>query len=314
MVKAQWNIKENVQRSCTNYYIFGSNGFLSIIKNNSVFFKLSDKKNIIYCSSCFSKFFKQQIFEILVKRILLINNYYLIINMSQVNENQYDIKHKDQLQQQLMDEPMYNVDKYFIMNETQTFIHTNFSNENSRKILVKLIYLVNQGIEFSEYEVEQLFFRITKLFQSNSSNLRVMVYKSLKVEIYVIKVAHAVKTCSCSNPKFDQGSYYLEIHSIYLERIIFLINRKICSKFIYYFNHEPKENLAFHALILFHEIKKLNFTQFIQIIIQLMNKPLQPLVQQQLIKFTQELFKILDIEQKKIIVGYLIPQMSNSDP
>ncbi|KAM3147047.1 hypothetical protein pb186bvf_000763 [Paramecium bursaria] len=79
------------------------------------------------------------------------------------------------------EEPMNNIDKYQIMEETQTFNTQKFQDENSRKILVKLIYLANQGIYFSEWEVEQLFFRITKLFQSNNSRLRQMVYKTLKI-------------------------------------------------------------------------------------------------------------------------------------
>ncbi|KAM3147112.1 hypothetical protein pb186bvf_000828 [Paramecium bursaria] len=269
--------------------------------------------------------------------------------MSYFKENQGEVSKEAQFQQQLMDEPMYNVDKYFIMNETQTFNHAKFSNDNSRKILVKLIYLVNQGIQFSECEVEQLFFRITKLFQSNSSSLRVMVYKSLKMimpqkHVHVL-IQSLIKDLISDNKKiklealkfipFIQNEQYFQqierfAHNAlidtnqYISNTALIVGIHIINKYSNVIGKwlfdvvqrldEPKENIAYHALILFHEIKKQNFTQFIQIIIQLMNQPLQPLIQQQLIKFTEELFKILDIEQKKIIVGYLIPQMSNPDP
>ena len=70
------------------------------------------------------------------------------------------------------------------MTESLSFNDLKINDENSRIILVKLIFLLNKGVRFSDYEVEQLFFRITKSFQSSNVKLRQMTYKSLKVNKY----------------------------------------------------------------------------------------------------------------------------------
>lgn len=49
-----------------------------------------------------------------------------------------------------------------------------------QKILTELIYLLNRGEQFTEQEIVQLFFSITKLFKSPTGELRRMVYQIVK--------------------------------------------------------------------------------------------------------------------------------------
>ncbi|KAM3147045.1 hypothetical protein pb186bvf_000761 [Paramecium bursaria] len=219
------------------------------------------------------------------------------------------------------EEPMYNLDKYQIMNETQTFNNQKFQDENSRKTLVKLIYLANQGNCFSEQEAEQLFFRITKLFQSNNSRLRKMIYTTLKVNYFgEFQDNYAAKICSYNLNgdnqwfrvqalkfiPFIQSEQHIQQMERFLHQALLdtnlLISRQalvlgihIVNKFPIFVGKwlfeviqrldEPKQNIEYHALILLHEIKKRNPAQFIKILIELTHKPLQPLTQLLLIKF-----------------------------
>ena len=75
------------------------------------------------------------------------------------------------------------------MTESLSFNDLKINDESSRIILVKLIFLINKGERFSDDEIELLYFRITKLFQSSNVKLRQMTYKSLKViDILIFKM------------------------------------------------------------------------------------------------------------------------------
>lgn len=58
------------------------------------------------------------------------------------------------------------IDKTATMHEAKCFNSSNIDPNKCIKILVNLIYLLNQGEHFTDDEGTQLFFAITKLLQS----------------------------------------------------------------------------------------------------------------------------------------------------
>ncbi|KAM3147038.1 hypothetical protein pb186bvf_000754 [Paramecium bursaria] len=269
--------------------------------------------------------------------------------MNQFMEEYYAMRLKPQFEKQLKDEPFHNIDKYLILNETQTFNNFKFSDENSIIILVQLIYLANQGVQFNQQEVEQLVFRITKLFQSNNSGLREMMYRSLKMimpQQYVyILIQSLKKDLKSDNPllklqalkfiPFIQDEQYvyqierfvhdalidtkLSIQSTALIVGIHIVNQfpTLGGKWLFEVAQsldQLNENLQYHTLILLHEIKKSNLAQFIKIVIQMMKKQSQPFVNLQNIKFIQEILPYTENPHKQELITYLFQQVESRDP
>ncbi|KAM3147050.1 hypothetical protein pb186bvf_000766 [Paramecium bursaria] len=234
------------------------------------------------------------------------------------------------------------------MKETQTFNYSKFSDENSRIILVKLIYLVNQGIQFNEQEVEQLVFRITKLFQSNNSRLRVLTYKTIKM-IMPQKYIHILIQCLTKDlmsdvpwiklqalkfiPFLQNEQYINQVERFVRDALIdtnqsiqstaLIVGIHIVNKFpilvgkwlfeVLQSMDQRKQTQQHHALILLHEIKKSNRAQFIQIMIMLIKNPQPSLIQFQIIRFIKEIQPILQSQEQKVFLTYLLEQMNNSD-
>jgi len=78
-----------------------------------------------------------------------------------------------------------------VLQEAKMFHAANVNAPKCRETLTQLIYLINQGQVFTESESTELFFAITKLFQSQDEKLRRIVYliiKELRNEssIYII--------------------------------------------------------------------------------------------------------------------------------
>ncbi|KAM3147088.1 hypothetical protein pb186bvf_000804 [Paramecium bursaria] len=229
---------------------------------------------------------------------------------------QYVSNPEAQVQQQFIDEHMFKLNKDQIMN-------------NSSKILVKLIYLENQGIQFNEEEVEQLVCRITKLFQSNNSRLREMTYNSLK-KIMPQKFVHIL--IQCLNKDLKSSNPYIKQQVLKFIPFIQgeqsstapIVGIHIINKFSnlvgkWFFDvvqrlEEPKENLDYHVLILFHEIKKQNLTSLINILMLLIKKEQSPLLQLQIITFIQEILPYTSNPQKKEFINYLFQQVRSLDP
>ena len=60
-----------------------------------------------------------------------------------------------------------------------------------RDLLTKIIYLAGHGEEFTDIEMTDLFFGVTKLFQSTDISLRRLIYLFIKVYIYIyIYIGH----------------------------------------------------------------------------------------------------------------------------
>jgi coatomer protein complex subunit gamma len=96
------------------------------------------------------------------------------------------------------------------MQEAKCFNSSNIDPPKCIKILVNLIYLLNQGEPFSDDEGTQLFFAITKLLQSEDAALRRAVYVYVKEmrkhpSIYIV-TSSLLKDIHHRNPNFRRNS------------------------------------------------------------------------------------------------------------
>ncbi|SBS84071.1 coat protein gamma subunit [Plasmodium ovale curtisi] len=98
---------------------------------------------------------------------------------------------KEKLQRNLIKETKYEDDKAFvnphegdkasILQETRAFSNYPLNIQKCLNILTKILYLINKGEDLlTTQECTDLFFSITKLFQSNNERLRRMVYLVIK--------------------------------------------------------------------------------------------------------------------------------------
>ncbi|KAM3147093.1 hypothetical protein pb186bvf_000809 [Paramecium bursaria] len=276
----------------------------------------------------------------------IMQKYQIIIIMNQINVKIIDEKQPiSQVENEQMDEPMSKVNKPSILNESLNFNAFKAQAENCRIVLVKLIYLYNQGVQFSEQEVESLFFRITKLFVANSSRLRAMTYKLLKI-IMQQKFIHMIFQCLIKDlinenqfikiealkfiPFIQDEEYIVQlerfIHNALIDKNqlissaalvvgIHIVNKypNLVSKWQFEVVQnidQKQENLNYHSLILFHEIKKTNLSQFIKIIILQIKKHLQSLMHFQIIKFIKDILPLTDV-YKQDLMTYLFQQVDS---
>lgn len=82
--------------------------------------------------------------------------------------------------------PWLDVRKNLVIQESRSlFHHPQLNASKCTMVLTKVLYLISTGETFSNDEAVELFFAVTKLFQSPDVHLRRMVYliiKELKVE------------------------------------------------------------------------------------------------------------------------------------
>ena len=67
------------------------------------------------------------------------------------------------------------------MQERRIFNETPLSPKKAYLLLTKILYLLTQGEQLTQNEATELFFAITKLFQSKDIPLRRQVFLTLKV-------------------------------------------------------------------------------------------------------------------------------------
>lgn len=76
--------------------------------------------------------------------------------------------------------PFQGLDKGLVLQEKILFNETPLNPKKCCHLLTKLLYLITQGEKFTTSEATDVFFAVTKLFQSNEIVLRRMVYLVLK--------------------------------------------------------------------------------------------------------------------------------------
>jgi len=76
--------------------------------------------------------------------------------------------------------PFCGVEKAKVLQEARCFNDAQIDARKCQQVITKLLYLSIQGEIFTRTEITEVFFSVTKLFQSKDSNLRRMVYLIIK--------------------------------------------------------------------------------------------------------------------------------------
>ncbi|VAI07993.1 unnamed protein product [Triticum turgidum subsp. durum] len=76
--------------------------------------------------------------------------------------------------------PFFGIEKGAVLQEARAFHDPQLDAKRCSQVITKLLYLINQGESFTKVEATEVFFAVTKLFQSNDAGLRRLVYLMIK--------------------------------------------------------------------------------------------------------------------------------------
>ncbi|GAB2267303.1 hypothetical protein Dimus_002289 [Dionaea muscipula] len=76
--------------------------------------------------------------------------------------------------------PFLGIEKGAVLQEARVFHDPQLDPRRCSQVITKLLYLLNQGETFTKVEATEVFFAVTKLFQSRDTGLRRMVYLIIK--------------------------------------------------------------------------------------------------------------------------------------
>ncbi|KAM1030719.1 hypothetical protein ACFX13_035294 [Malus domestica] len=76
--------------------------------------------------------------------------------------------------------PFLGIEKGAVLQEARVFNDPQLDARRCSQVITKLLYLLNQGESFTKVEATEVFFSVTKLFQSRDIGLRRMVYLIIK--------------------------------------------------------------------------------------------------------------------------------------
>ncbi|KAL3638563.1 hypothetical protein CASFOL_017934 [Castilleja foliolosa] len=76
--------------------------------------------------------------------------------------------------------PFLGIEKGAVLQEARVFNDPQLDARRCSQVITKLLYLLNQGETFTKTEATEVFFSVTKLFQSRDLGLRRMVYVIIK--------------------------------------------------------------------------------------------------------------------------------------
>ncbi|KAH9656633.1 Coatomer subunit gamma [Citrus sinensis] len=76
--------------------------------------------------------------------------------------------------------PFLGIEKGAVLQEARVFNDPQLDPRRCSQVITKLLYLLNQGETFTKIEATEVFFAVTKLFQSRDIGLRRMVYLMIK--------------------------------------------------------------------------------------------------------------------------------------
>ncbi|XP_075501702.1 coatomer subunit gamma-like [Primulina tabacum] len=76
--------------------------------------------------------------------------------------------------------PFSGIEKGAVLQEARVFNDPQLDARRCSQVITKLLYLLNQGETFTKIEATEVFFSVTKLFQSRDNGLRRMVYLMIK--------------------------------------------------------------------------------------------------------------------------------------
>ncbi|KFK41271.1 hypothetical protein AALP_AA2G108400 [Arabis alpina] len=90
------------------------------------------------------------------------------------------VKKDDDHDDDLEYSPFIGIEKGAVLQEARVFNDTHLDPRRCSQVITKLLYLLNQGESFTKVEATEVFFSVTRLFQSEDIGLRRMVYLIIK--------------------------------------------------------------------------------------------------------------------------------------
>ncbi|KAJ0252098.1 Coatomer subunit gamma [Hirschfeldia incana] len=90
------------------------------------------------------------------------------------------VKKDDDHDDELEYSPFMGIEKGAVLQEARVFNDAQVDPRRCSQVITKLLYLLNQGESFTKNEATEVFFSVTKLFQSKDTGLRRMVYLIIK--------------------------------------------------------------------------------------------------------------------------------------
>ncbi|VFQ68335.1 unnamed protein product [Cuscuta campestris] len=90
------------------------------------------------------------------------------------------VKKDDDRDEEMDYSPFLGIDKGGVLQEARVFNDPQLDARRCSQVITKLLYLLNQGETFTKVEATEVFFSVTKLFQSKDIALRRMVYLIIK--------------------------------------------------------------------------------------------------------------------------------------
>ncbi|KAG7011700.1 Coatomer subunit gamma-2, partial [Cucurbita argyrosperma subsp. argyrosperma] len=90
------------------------------------------------------------------------------------------IKKDDDRDEEAEYSPFLGIEKGAVLQEARVFNDPQLDPRRCSQVITKLLYLLNQGENFTKIEATEVFFAVTKLFQSRDIGLRRMVYLMIK--------------------------------------------------------------------------------------------------------------------------------------
>ncbi|PWA74240.1 coatomer/calthrin adaptor appendage, C-terminal subdomain-containing protein [Artemisia annua] len=90
------------------------------------------------------------------------------------------VKKDDDRDEEAEYSPFAGIEKGAVLQEARVFNDPQLDPRRCSQVITKLLYLLNQGDTFTKNEATEVFFAVTKLFQSRDFGLRRMVYLIIK--------------------------------------------------------------------------------------------------------------------------------------
>ncbi|EYU42621.1 hypothetical protein ABFS82_14G113600 [Erythranthe guttata] len=90
------------------------------------------------------------------------------------------VKKDDDRDEEVDYSPFMGIEKGAVLQEARVFNDPQLDARKCSQVITKLLYLLNQGETFTKFEATDVFFAVTKLFQSKDIGLRRMVYLMIK--------------------------------------------------------------------------------------------------------------------------------------
>lgn len=238
--------------------------------------------------------------------------------------------------------PFCGIDKGTVLQEARCFNDAQLDARKCQQVITKLLYLRGQGEVFTKTEITEIFFSVTKLFQSKDNNLRRMVYLIVKEispssdEVIIVtsslmkdmnsKVdlyrANAIRVLCCiaDSAILGQIERYLKqaivdrsdavssaalIAATHLIRSDMDIVRRWTSEIQEAIN-SPCPNVQFHALGLLYEIRKTDRLAVNKLVVQLTKTQLRsPLSYCLLIRYVALVATEVTDEMAVPLIGFL---------